>query len=498
VRQLRALVALRWRMIRDVRVRRGLLLLALSLPLLVVAGGAAGQVARDSNLSFNILLLTPSLYLGFAVLTVVAPLSSGGGNELFPREQLVALPVDDRTSYLASLASAPLNLAWATQVVSIAAATSFVANRTPLVLLSELTALAYVAFTTAAGQALGWWVAGLRQGAVGRVVTRALGTVILVGVVALVVAGRGTALLDRSPTTAVTIAAVQGSQKSWWGWASVTGALLLAAGVSFWAGGQAARWALRRPEHRAEVVTKRQVRRQGAGSTAYALLRTDRNSVWRAEPLRRGLLVLALLPGGVTAAVHVHWESLPLLPGLVAAGAGLLFGVNAFCLDGQGGPWLASLPHSARSSALAKARVTAETCLVAVLLSLALATLGTPGTPAPAELSALLSSVITVPLLVTATCTRLSVERPHRADLRGPRDAPAPPATMAVYSLRLALSTTLVGTLFVGAAASGQLLAGPVLAACLVAWSVASLRASISRLSIAAIRARVVMTVAAG
>jgi hypothetical protein len=498
VRQLRALVALRWQMIRDRRVRIGLVVLGMSLPLLVLAGGTAGQVARDSDLAFNILLLTPSLYLGFAVLTVVAPLSSGGGNELFPREQLVAMPVDDRTSYLASLASAPLNLAWATQVVSVAAATSFIANRTPFVLLSELTALAYIAFTTAAGQALGWWVAGLRQGTLGRVVTRAVGIVTVVGIVALVVAGRGVALLDRSPTTAVTIAAVQGSQRRWLGWASVTGLLIAATAVSLWAGGRAATWALRRPEHRAMVVTKRQVRRQAARSVAAALLRTDRNSVWRAAPLRRGLVVLALLPGAVTAAARVHWESLPLLPGLVAAGAGLLFGVNAFCLDGQGGPWLASLPHSARASALAKARVTAETCLLAVVLALAVGALGARGSPTTAELAALLSSIVCVPVLVTATCLRLSVERPHRADLRGPRDAPAPPATMAVYSLRLALSTTLVGTLFVAAAASGQPLAGPVLAVTLLAWSALSLHASLRRISLPAVRARVVMVVAAG
>jgi hypothetical protein len=69
---------------------------------------------------------------------------------------------------------------------------------------------------------------------------------------------------------------------------------------------------------------------------------------------------------------------------------------------------------------------------------------------------------------------------------------------MAVYSLRLALSTTLVGTLFVGTAASGQPLAGPVLAVTLLAWSALSLHASVRRISLAAVRARVVMVVAAG
>src|SRR3954467_9198688 len=153
--QLRALVALRWQMIRSRQVRRGLLLLGASLPLLGVAGVTAGQVARDAGLAFNILLLTPSLFLGFAVLTVLAPLSNGGGAELFPEDQLIAYPIRPATVYFGSLASAPLNLAWATQVVALVTATSFGSDRTRLAFLGQLTALAYVAFTTTLGQTIG-------------------------------------------------------------------------------------------------------------------------------------------------------------------------------------------------------------------------------------------------------------------------------------------------------------------------------------------------------
>ena len=39
----------------------------------------------------------------------------------------------------------------------------------------------------------------------------------------------------------------------------------------------------------------------------------------------------------------------------------------------------------------------------------------------------------------------LSVRSPHRADLQGSRDTPAPPATMAAYSVRLAALTTFTG-----------------------------------------------------
>ena len=37
-----------------------------------------------------------------------------------------------------------------------------------------------------------------------------------------------------------------------------------------------------------------------------------------------------------------------LLPGLTASGAALLFGVNAWCLDGKGMVWRETLPVSAR------------------------------------------------------------------------------------------------------------------------------------------------------
>ncbi|MGB8649213.1 MAG: hypothetical protein WCD35_00990, partial [Mycobacteriales bacterium] len=215
-------------------------------------------------------------------------------------------------------------------------------------------------------------------------------------------------------------------------------------------------------------------------------------------PLRRGLLVLALLPGLVAAGARVEWGSLPLLPGLVAAGTGLLFGVNAFCLDGPGGTWLASLPHRPRESAVAKALVTAETCLAAVGIAVLTAILRTPGTPTASEVSALVSSGLAGTALVVATCMRLSVERPHRADLRGPRDAPAPPATMAVYSLRLALSTTVAGTLFVAAGESGVPMTGPALAGVVLLWAARSLGRTLSAFDDPVARAYVICTVAAG
>lgn len=153
---------------------------------------------------------------------------------------------------------------------------------------------------------------------------------------------------------------------------------------------------------------------------------------------------------------HPTWASLALLPGLVAAGAGLLFGVNAFCLDGAGAMWVATLPHPPRTTLLAKLWVVGQTCLGAVLIAVVLAAARVRDTPTAAEIVALVGSVVGSTLLVVAVCARLSVTRPHKADLRGPRDTPAPPATMAVYSLRLALGTTWAGLALAGAGASGS------------------------------------------
>jgi hypothetical protein len=182
------------------------------------------------------------------------------------------------------------------------------------------------------------------------------------------------------------------------------------------------------------------------------VLATDRASVWRSASLRRGLLVLAVLPGLVAAAAGLDWPSLVLLPGLVAAGAGLLFGVNAFCLDGPGSVWLASLPRHARTAFWCKAQVVAEVCVLAMTLTLAAGSLRTGRLPTSGEAAAVAACSVVVLLRVVATCMTLSVTRPHRADLRGPRDTPAPPGVMAAYSARLAVSTTLLAVLFSGLA----------------------------------------------
>ena len=47
------------------------------------------------------------------------------------------------------------------------------------------------------------------------------------------------------------------------------------------------------------------------------LIRTDRASVWRSVPMRRGVLVLAVGPGLVALFGDLQWQQMTILPGLV-------------------------------------------------------------------------------------------------------------------------------------------------------------------------------------
>ena len=197
-------------------------------------------------------------------------------------------------------------------------------------------------------------------------------------------------------------------------------------------------------------------RRPARRSALRELVAVDRASVWRAPALRRGAVVLAVLPGLLAAAAALPWSSLVVLPGLVAAGAALLFGVNAFSLDASGSLWLASLPSEPALLLRSKALVLTETVLGAVVVAAVAGSVRSPGSPTPAELTALVCSGVLCTAVVVVLSLHASLHRPFRADLRGPRDAVAPPGALALASLRLALPTAVVGVVLGTAAASGQ------------------------------------------
>jgi hypothetical protein len=93
---------------------------------------------------------------------------------------------------------------------------------------------------------------------------------------------------------------------------------------------------------------------------------------------------------------------------------------------------------------------------------------------------------------------RLSVTRPHRAELRGARDTPAPPGAMALYSLRLAAMTTCVGLVF-SVATLADVWQFPVcVTMLLLAWALWSWTRTRRLWENPHVRVRVVTTVAAG
>ena len=258
-------------------------------------------------------------------------------------------------------------------------------------------------------------------------------------------------------------------------------------------------WALRRPGDAGAFSASRPVRRRrDQVSVLRSLIALDRASVWRAPALRRGALVLAVLPGLIAAGAEVPWESLVVLPGLVAAGAGLLFGVNAFCLDASGAVWLASLPHDPRWIARAKALVLTETVLATVVVSAVAGSLRSPGSPTSAQVVGIVVSGLTCTLVVVSGCLAMSVRRPHKAELKGPRDAVAPPGALALASIRLALPTCLVGLLVEEAAQSRIWWAPFAVGLPIALLTLVSLRHSLRLWANPQVRARIVQVVSAG
>lgn len=494
LRQLRALAWLRWQMVRSPGARFAICLAPVLL-IWMVQGVVSSATALTQPALVAALELAPAAFLGFGVLAVVAPLTAGGGNEIVPSSQLVAFPVRHRTYFLGGLLLAPMNLVWVVQLLVLAAETSYLTldgHR----LAGGLTTTAFVVCLTIVGQAVAWTVVGLRQTRIGRRLVAALAAVLLVGAIVIVRAGLGDAFLAASPTHTVVRAIQAGTGLRW---VATTAGLVAAAALGCLLGARACGWALTRPADSTTTGASVVVRRRPARRTALAeLVAVDRASVWRASALRRGGLVLAVLPGLAAIGAAVPWQSLVVLPGLVAAGSGLLFGVNAFCLDGSGAVWLASLPHDPRLLARAKVQVLVETVAAAIAAVLIAGSLRSPGAPTAAQVTGITSSALACGAVVVATCMAMSVRRPHRADLSGPRDAVAPPGALALASARLALPAGFIGLVLEGASQSDIWWVPPLVAAPIVAAAVVWLLRSLARYDRPLVRARIVQTVSAG
>lgn len=436
--------------------------------------------------------LLPSMFAGLLVLTTLAAVATGGGRELLPREQSAIHPIGPTTDHLGALVLAPLNLAWLVQAWLLLGAVAHAAGPGALVRAQVVTLLWLVA-ATALAQLVGWVVEAVRRGPHGVLLVRG-GLVVLGGTgLVLQLSGRLVEVLDTAAGRWIAAAAVSGSPMVWIAAVLGLAALALAAVVAgAWPAGAALR---RTPRDELKVESGTRQARPMPGSDLAMLLRFDRASVWRTVPMRRGLVVLALGPGMVAVAGGMEWASVIVLPGLVVSGAALLFGVNAWALDGRGVLWRESLPVPPRLVFASRTLVVVEVLLLASAVTLLLGALRA-GPPSAAELAAVLCTWLVVTWQVTAVSMVWSVRRPFAVDLRSARATPAPPVVMVGHSARLALTTTLTAMLFTGLAQVPVWWLSVVVAVPFLAWSTVRLRRARRVWLDAERRAAVVVTVA--
>jgi hypothetical protein len=410
---------------------------------------------RDPDLLGRVTDLLPAYLLALVLVTTAAAVASGGGRELLARDPAAVHPIGPLTDHLGSLALAPLSAAWLLQTWVLLGATSFLTGPRPgLLVLHLAAAAAWVAGATAFGQLVGWIVEWVRHGPHGAAVVRVL---IALGVVVATV-GFLPALRGSAPDVTVT---------------KVTAlALLVVAALLVVLGGYVAGRVVRRPARAESRIESRAYAARLMPRSAFsALVRTDRSSVWRSVSLRRGALFLALAPGTAALLHPLEWDTILLLPGLVASGCILLFGVNVWCLDGRGLLWRETLPVPPSLPLAARSWVVGELLLGAMAVTITLAAL-TAGPPSGAQLVALVASVVVVTGQGLSGGLRWSSSTPYAVDLRSPRATPAPPLAMVGYSVRLAVATTLTSMLLGGFARVGRPDLVLLLAGILLAWSV--------------------------
>ena len=420
-----------------VGIMAGITIAVCTLPMLIPG-------AHHSSRARDVLLVMPTAFAAFLVLTLVSSVSSGGGRELLSREQGVAFPVSPTTDHLGALLMAPLNIAWLIQAWALLGSVAYAlpATRAPAAMAAILL---WVAACTASAQVVAWTMEAIRRRQHGRLVVRAIVTACALAVAALHVTGRLTDVLDHLPTVGVVARVTHGFGADWL--AGVTFEAVVVA-VAVVLGAVPAHLAARRqPRDEARLESGQYGLRRMPRTVTGAIVSVDRASVWRSVPMRRGITVLGVGPGLVAIVGNMSWSSMTILPGLVASGGALLFGVNAWCLDGRGLLWRESIPARPDQVFAARAIVLAEFVVVATLVTLALAAVRA-GMPRPAEVTAIAMLVLVVTVQVIGAAMRWSAQRPFPVDMRSARATPAPPGVMVGYSTRLALSTTFTGLFF--------------------------------------------------
>lgn len=444
--EVRALLGLRWRMVRQTRVQMLFLLLVVAVTGLLVLGTLAAP-GLPSSYDIGMSTLLGSLLLLFPILVFMSGMAAGGGVEAIPASHLVAYPVSPRTVFMVSLILTPLNVAWTAQVIAMVWLASAVFSRYFDQAAGLLLVGAFIVTATLLGLAVSWTVTGLRSSWWGRRATEALLATVLVGLAWPVVTGGVDGAFERLPLAEVAVALLLPGPTRPWVWAGI---LAVALPLSVLAGFRATAWALSRRDDGTRAAAGRSLRRRVlSGGQLAALMAIDRASVLRSRPVRRGLVLFSIVPGLAAAASGMPWRDIVIIPGLVATGAALLFAINAFSIDGSGAAWLESSPRSVDLAFASKALTVAWFTSLVVGLSLLVAAIGARSVPRFGDAAVILLCVTSTVAASTAVAMRQSIRRPFKADLTSPRDTPAPPATMTAHSLRLAATAVLVGMAFV-------------------------------------------------
>lgn len=478
-----------------VTVALGLTVLFAVFPSRLDAGGSSQVAELLDQLVTSLEGNLPVVFAGVFLLAIGSAMSSGGGRELLSRSEAAIHPISPLTEHLGALALTPLNLAWLIQVWGLLTTTALVVPPDRLVG-AQVVVVAWVVAATALGQVVGWSVEGVRRTPHGVVIVR-VGSGVVAAIFGLLhLTGRLRPAIDALPTTWLVEAMATDA------WVVAVGSLLAVTVAAVWLGGAPARWALGLPpreELRVEsgVHEARPVPEPRWGSLELALMRRlDRGSVWRSVGMRRGLMVLGLGPGLVAFVAGLQWSSVMLLPGLAASGAALLFGVNAWCLDGRGMVWRETLPVSPSAVFDARTLVIGE-CLAAVsAVTIALALLRN-GLPPFGTGLAVATCWLVVVVQVLAISMSWSVRSPYGVDLSSPRATPAPHGAMAGYAGRLSLVTTMTGILFTALVELPWTWAPVAVGAVFLAWSTRRLVRTRRRWLMPVERARIALTVSA-
>ncbi|WP_336922670.1 hypothetical protein [Aquipuribacter sp. SD81] len=461
--------------------------LGLGVPVAVAAWAPRDQ-ADDA------VVLTPVVWTVFVVAAVVAALAAAGGRELLPRAQAVAYPVSSTTDQLGALVLTPLNVAWSLQALLVLTTSAYAVGpdaRLPFVLLAAWVWL--VAATCVAGL-LGWVAELVRTLPFGRWLLRGVLVLALLGGVALVWSGLWIRLLDRTPVTALVVAAILGPGDPVV-FALVQLGVLLVAAAAVLAAVPLGELLEQRPLPDDTRGDSRLVRRHGPPrSELAAAVLLDVRSVVRSPPLRRGLVVLLLTPLLAAALVELPWVGVVVLPALVGSGTALLYGVNALALDGRGALWRDSLPHRPHTTFVGRLLALTLLCLVSSTAVVAVASVRAE-TPSAVGVLAVVCAIIVTTAQVVSRCARWSMRKPYPAELRRSRDTPAPPAAMAGYSVRLSVVTTVTCVALGIAVVLDSVIVAVGVSALLLSFSLLRLRRAALRHADTSERARAVATV---